>query len=75
MLIDLRRINLSLKIDYLNTIFLKLNMMDTLKHFAGKKLFTKLDCRKHTILCNWQMVSRFNFWLIIFHHVLLTISF
>ena len=44
MLIDLRRINHSLKNDYLNANFPISNMTDASNHFAGKKLFTKLDC-------------------------------
>ena len=44
MLIDLRRINHSLKNDYLNTNFPISNMTDASNHFAGKNLFTKLDC-------------------------------
>ena len=44
MLIDLRRINHSLKNDYLNTNFPISNMTDASNQFAGKKLFTKLDC-------------------------------
>ena len=44
MLIDLRRINHSLKNDYINSIFAISNITDASNHFAGKSLFTKLDC-------------------------------
>ena len=44
MLIDLRRINHSLKNDYINSNFPISNMTDASNHFAGKSLFTKLDC-------------------------------
>ena len=44
MLIDLRRINHSLKNDYNNSNFPISNMNDASNHFAGKSLFTKLDC-------------------------------
>ena len=44
MLIDLRRINHSLKNDYINSIFPISNITDASNHFAGKSLFTKLDC-------------------------------
>ena len=44
MLIDLLRINHSIKIDYINSNFPISNMTDASNHFAGKSLFTKLDC-------------------------------
>ena len=44
MLIDLRRINHSIKTDYINSNFPISNMTDASNHFAGKSLFTKLDC-------------------------------
>ena len=44
MLIDLRRINHLLRNDYINTNFPISNMSDASNHFAGKTLFTKLDC-------------------------------
>ena len=44
MMIDLRRINRSLKNDYINSNFPISNMTDASNHFAGKSLFTKLDC-------------------------------
>ena len=44
MLIDRRRINHSLKNDYINSNFPISNMNDASNHFAGKSLFTKLDC-------------------------------
>ena len=44
MLIDLRRINHSIKTDYVNSNFPISNMTDASNHFAGKSLFTKLDC-------------------------------
>ena len=43
-LIDLRRINHLLRNDYINTNFPISNMSNASNHFAGKKLFTKLDC-------------------------------
>ena len=43
-LIDLRRINHLLRNDYINTNFPISNMSDASNHFAGKKLFNKLDC-------------------------------
>ena len=44
MLIDLRRINHSLKNDYINSNFPISNMTDASNQFAGKSLLTKLDC-------------------------------
>ena len=44
MLIDLRGINHSIKTDYINSNFPISNMTDASNHFAGKSLFTKLDC-------------------------------
>ena len=44
MLIDLRRINHSIKTDDINSNFPISNMTDASNHFAGKSLFTKLDC-------------------------------
>ena len=44
LLIDLRRVNHLLKTDYLNANFPISNMQDATNHFAGKTLFTKLDC-------------------------------
>ena len=44
LLIDLRKVNHLLKNDYVNTNFPISNMSDAINHFAGKKLFTKLDC-------------------------------
>ena len=44
MLIDLRRINHSIKTDCINSNFPISNMTDASNHFAGKSLFTKLDC-------------------------------
>ena len=44
MLIDHRRINHSIKTDYNNSNFPISNMTDASNHFAGKSLFTKLDC-------------------------------
>ena len=44
MLIDLRRINHSIKTDYINSNFPISNMTDASNHFAGKSLFPKLDC-------------------------------
>ena len=44
LLIDLRRVNHLLKNDYLNANFPISNMQDATNHFAGKTLFTKLDC-------------------------------
>ena len=44
MLIDLRRINHSLKNDYINSNVPISNLTDASNHFAGKSLFTKLDC-------------------------------
>ena len=41
---DLRRINHLLRHDYANHNFPISNMTDAVNHFAGKKLFTKLDC-------------------------------
>ena len=43
-LIDLRRINHLLRDDYKETNFPISNMNDATNHFAGKKLFNKLDC-------------------------------
>ena len=43
-LIDLRRINHLLRNDYLNSNFPISNLADASNHFAGKTLFTKLDC-------------------------------
>ena len=43
-LIDLRRINHLLRNDYLNSMFPISNMQNAVYHFAGKKLFCKLDC-------------------------------
>ena len=43
-LIDLRRVNHLLRNDYLNSNFPISNMADASNHFAGKTLFTKLDC-------------------------------
>ena len=43
-LIDLRKVNNLLKNDYVNTKFPISNMSDSINYFAGKKLFTKLDC-------------------------------
>ena len=43
-LIDLRRVNHLLRQDYLNSNFPISNMTDATNHFAGKKLFCKLDC-------------------------------
>ena len=43
-LIDLRRVNHLLRHDYLNSNFPISNMTDATNHFAGKKLFCKLDC-------------------------------
>ena len=45
-LIDLRRVNHLLKTDYQNANFSISNMTDATSHFAGKSLFTKLDCSK-----------------------------
>ena len=44
MLIDLRRINHSIKTDYIHSNFPISNMTDASNHFARKSLFTKLDC-------------------------------
>ena len=44
MLIYLRRINHSIKTDYINRNFPISHMTDASNHFAGKSLFTKLDC-------------------------------
>ena len=44
LLIDLRKVNHLLKNDYVNTNFPISNMSDAINYFAGKKLFTKLDC-------------------------------
>ena len=44
MLIYLRRINHSIKTDYINSNFPISNMTDASNHFAGKSLFTKFDC-------------------------------
>ena len=44
LLIDLRKVNHLLKNDYVNTNFPISNMRDAINYFAGKKLFTKLDC-------------------------------
>ena len=46
MLIDLRRINHSIKTDYINSKFPISNMTDASNHFAGKSLLTKLDCSR-----------------------------
>ena len=43
-LIDLRRVNHLLRNDYSNDNFPISNMTDAVDHFAGKTLFTKLDC-------------------------------
>ena len=43
-LIDLRRVNHLLRKDYSDNKFPKSNMTDAVHHFAGKTLFTKLDC-------------------------------
>ena len=43
-LMDLRRVNHLLWNDYSNNNFPISNMTDALHHFAGKTLFTKLDC-------------------------------
>ena len=43
-LIDLRRFNHLLKDGYLNANFPISNMQDATNHFAGKTMFTKLDC-------------------------------
>ena len=43
-LIDLRRVNHLLRNDYSNNNFPISNMTDAVHHFAGKTLFTKLDC-------------------------------
>ena len=43
-LIDLRRVNHLLRNDYNNNNFPISNMTDAVHHFAGKTLFTKLDC-------------------------------
>ena len=43
-LIDLRRVNHLLRNDYSNNNFPISNMTDANHHFAGKTLFTKLDC-------------------------------
>ena len=43
-LIDLRRVNHLLRKDYSDNKFPISNMTDAVHHFAGKTLFTKLDC-------------------------------
>ena len=43
-LIDLRRVNHLLRHDYSNSNFPISNLTDATNHFAGKKLFCKLDC-------------------------------
>ena len=43
-LIDLRRVNQLLRNDHSNKNFPISNMTDAVHHFAGKTLFTKLDC-------------------------------
>ena len=43
-LIDLRRVNHLLRNDYSDNNFPISNMTDAVHHFAGKTLFTKLDC-------------------------------
>ena len=43
-LIDLRRVNHLLRLEYLNSNFPISNMTDATNHFAGKNLFCKLDC-------------------------------
>ena len=43
-LLDLRRVNHLLRHDCLNSNFTTSNMTDATIHFAGKKLFSKLDC-------------------------------
>ena len=43
-LIDLRRVNHLLRNDYSDNNFSISNMTDAVHHFAGKTLFTKLDC-------------------------------
>ena len=44
LLVDLRRINHLLRHDYADNNFPISNMTDSTNHFAGKKLFCKLDC-------------------------------
>ena len=44
LLIDLRKVNHLMKNDFVNTNFPISNMNDAINYFAGKKLFTKLDC-------------------------------
>ena len=43
-LLDLSRLNHLLRHDYLNSNFPISNMTDATNHFAGKKLFCKMDC-------------------------------
>ena len=43
-LIDLRRVSQLLRTDYSDNNFPISNMTDAVHHFAGKTLFTKLDC-------------------------------
>ena len=43
-LIDLRRVNHLLRSDYSHNNFSISNMTNAVHHFAGKTLFTKLDC-------------------------------
>ena len=43
-LIDLRRVNHLLRHDYLNSNFPISDVIEATNHFAGKKLFCKLDC-------------------------------
>ena len=44
LLIDLRKVNHLLNNYYVNTNLPISNMSDAINYFAGKKLFTKLDC-------------------------------
>ena len=43
-LVDLRRVNHLIQNDYSNNNFRVSNMTDAVHQFAGKTLFTKLDC-------------------------------
>ena len=64
MLIDLRRIKHSLKIDYIISNFPISNMTDTSSHLAGKRLFTKLDCSQayHCVqMADELSLRKFNF--------------
>ena len=65
MLIDLRRINHSLKNDYINSNCPISNMTDASNHLAGKSLFTKLDCSQayHCV----QMANDLSFQLLAFN--------